>query len=229
MEPYHSDDHSWEHPRRRLFSGADDDPLSDYPDDYTWNGTSSSGGSSHTSAYDTDRIEIRNGYPIRYKCMDYAATMTLPGRNNSNNDSSASAVVVANVMEVSFNYEVVLASSQKTDFTTSILELEWSILWNMVEDLGLNRCDFQKQTQAFGHLTSFLIQQHQDGDDAHSNNLKIFNTTSSYVLSLSSDDRDSVDMEAGTNDRVPVCERELGHVSIAYVVVAFFVPKQVTQ
>jgi hypothetical protein len=30
------------------------------------------------------------------------------------------------------------------------------------------------------------------------------NTNTSYVLSLSSDDRDSVDMEAGTNDRLRV-------------------------
>jgi hypothetical protein len=74
----------------------------------------------------------------------------------------------------------------------------------MVEDLGLNRCDFQKQTQAWEHLTSFMIQQHQDEDDVATSNLKSLNTNTSYVLSLSSDDRDSVDMEAGTNDRLRV-------------------------
>jgi hypothetical protein len=40
--------------------------------------------------------------------MDYAATMTLPG--HSANDSLADSVVVANVMLVPFNYEVVLVS-----------------------------------------------------------------------------------------------------------------------
>jgi hypothetical protein len=198
-------------PKRQLFSGSDDDLVSNHNNDdgdhtalNDGNNTSSTSSSSHPSAYDTNRIEIRNGYPVRYKCLDYAATTSLDhrGRNYNHSDAATAGVVVANVMVVSFKYEVTLSSSQNTDFTSSMLELEWSILWNVVQELGLNRCDFTKQTQAWEHLTSSLIQ--QDGNvgtklSTSTINLNTFNTTSSYVLSLSSDDQDAIDMEAGTN------------------------------
>jgi hypothetical protein len=143
--------------RRRAFSGADDEYIRNNDE-------------LDINAYDKDRIEIRNGYPVRYKCLDIRLNL---GEGEQ---------VVANLMIVKFNYEVVMLKD--SDFGANMRALEWSILWILVQILGLNRCDLTKQRDALEEAKSFMIQQEGDGNRFRSltTNFDILNSTSSYVL-----------------------------------------------
>jgi hypothetical protein len=149
--------------RRRAFSGAASEEGYD---------------SSDGSAYNKDRIEVRNGYPVRYKCLN-----------------AIQEQVDADLMQISFKYEMVVP--QDSSVATNLRALEWSILWNIVQEIGLNRCDFTKQSTAFEKTMAIVAQRGGNGLRKMQTDVEGADMPPSYILSLTSDREDAMDRDIG--------------------------------
>ena len=136
-----------------------------------------------------ERIEIRDGYPVKYKCM-----------NTLQED------VDIHLLPITFDYEMTLEKNGKIQ--DNIQALEWSVLWNVVKEIGLHRCDFSQQTVAMSRIsrtssssihdgggvrrgrrrrrTQAVLTPDEDGEEQRS-----------YVLSLTSDAEDEIDIDTG--------------------------------
>ncbi|KAI2500576.1 hypothetical protein MHU86_13867 [Fragilaria crotonensis] len=153
-----------EEKRRRAFSGG----VSREGDD-----------SSDGSAYNMDRIEVRDGYPVRYKCLD-----------------AIQEQVDADFLQVSFKYEMVVPKDSSV--ASNLRALEWSILWNIVKDIGLNRCDFTKQSLVFDRTVAAVAQRGGNGLRRMQTDADGADAAPSYILSLTSDGEDTVDRDIGS-------------------------------
>ena len=150
--------------RRRAFSGAS---VSQGEHD-----------SSDGSAYNKDRIEVRNGYPIRYKCLD-----------------AVEGQVDADWMQVFFKYEMVV--SKDSGMAENLRALEWSILWSIVQEIGLNRCDFSKQSAVFENSMAKVANQGGNRLRRLQTDVQSAGAPPSFILSLTSDGEDTMDRDAG--------------------------------
>jgi hypothetical protein len=165
---------------RLLFSGEGDGEQSEDSSDGNW--------------YDKDRIEIRHGYPVRYKCLNSLHRIGIHNQEN---------VVDAHLMQLDFEYEMVITSGSSESATENARAIEWSILWNIVQGIGLHRCDFEKQKDALAYLIA-----NKDGKGQRFRRSQEFsptNSSSSYILSLATGDNGDSDLNRGKayeNDNV---------------------------
>jgi hypothetical protein len=103
----------------------------------------------------------------------------------------------ANLMEVNFYYELSVSSSGQSSFAENLRAVEWSMLWNIVKDIGLQRCDFDQQSSAFERTRNLTLST-LGSQVSRSKNLEVDEELSqSYVLSLSSDEPDEVMTDSG--------------------------------
>jgi hypothetical protein len=140
-----------------------------------WTNDSQDGGDNNESS---ERIEIRNGYPVRFKCLDVAPE----------------ASVDANLLTVYFDYELTMPRDSASTFTENMQALEWSVLWNIVDTIGLGKCDFEKQTLAMssqqGPSRRKVRTRRLTQDDG-------LDSSPSYILSMTSDPEDEIDTDSG--------------------------------
>lgn len=130
-----------------------------------WNGNLQ--GATNDSNDYKPSVRIVDGFPVEYSCRDD------PRENNIDDNDLVD-------MELTFDYDIV--TSQDADIEGSIRSLEWSLLWNVAQNLGLHNCDFRKQNPSL---------EEQD-------NLTRRLTTQNFVVDLSSLEFDSIDNSTGT-------------------------------
>lgn len=83
------------------------------------------------------KIRIVDGFPVEYSCK------------NDPRGGGATSFNSANLktMTIHFDYEMVTAPL--ANFTSNLRALEWSILWNVAQSIGLRNCNFQSQESYF--------------------------------------------------------------------------------
>jgi hypothetical protein len=157
---------------RQLFSGEGDGQQLEDSSDGNW--------------YDEDRIEIRYGYPVRYKCLSDLQRKDILQKGR---------IVDAHLMQLDFEYEMVITNGNSESATKSARAIEWSILWNVVQGIGLHRCDFEKQSKALAYLIP------SEAGKGHrlrrAQELSTTNSNSSYILSLATGGNGEIDTNGG--------------------------------
>lgn len=114
-------------------------------------------------------ISIDNGFPVRFSCEDFV-------------DESLEQKPI----DLQFAYEVTVSGIGTTSFADNMRALEWSILWNVVKELDLHRCDFTRQDA--------LVERARRVPPTR----LLQSTGPSYVVALGSGSSDKVDLAVGT-------------------------------
>lgn len=125
-------------------------------------------------------IRIVDGLPVEYTCTD-------DPRVRDNGTSVSFDLVDLRVLIIQFDYE--MATEPGADFDSNLRYLEWSVLWNVAQSIGLHNCNFQAQEALFGERR---LQQQPSSPE-------------SFVVGLSSLDGDEVDTDTGKKRQ---CRRE---------------------
>jgi len=76
------------------------------------------------------------GIPMKYWCSN---------ARTSSSTKSTTMNELLSTMEVSFDYEMTM--TQSTDYAKSLQLLEWSILWNTVQSMGIDNCRHLNSSQ----------------------------------------------------------------------------------
>lgn len=152
-----------------------------------WTNDSQEDGEGHSES--SERIEIRNGYPVRFKCMDAAITQSLD----------------ANLLQVSYDYELSIARNSASSFKKNMRAFEWSVLWNVVDEIGLGKCDFSQQTLALatgGSNDGIRRRGRRRRRTQQLSDVASLDTEPSYILSMASDAEDVMDVDTGKKEKV---------------------------
>mmetsp|Transcript_30901 Transcript_30901/g.51063 ORF Transcript_30901/g.51063 Transcript_30901/m.51063 type:complete len:552 (-) Transcript_30901:194-1849(-) len=193
-----------------------------------WTNDSQDPNDPSTNGKSGDRIEIRNGYPVGFKCLDAAAASltTTTTTTTDNND------YVVTSLQVPFDYELTMARNSASTFPENMRAFEWSVLWNVVEAIGLSKCDFTKQQTALVRKVDAATA--VDENDNHRSRRRQrrraqqqsdvvgLDSPPSYILSMTSDAEDEIDTKtvfcqfSGETDPSNVCVPMKGAMTIMF-------------
>jgi hypothetical protein len=145
---------------------------------HQWNGNVQ--GATNDSSDYKPAIRIVDGYPVEYSCRD--------DPRNTENDYNETELKIINV---EFDYE--MSTAPGADIYGNLRSLEWSVLWNVAQSIGLHVCNFRKQ-DSFYNDRRRLVENYVVGlsslgadrvDDDTGKNGNRLNDLSSWILSFS--------------------------------------------
>ena len=128
------------------------------------------------------RLVIKDGYPVNYTCREELEEWS--GGTWTDTDSG--------LIEIQFDFEITLRSPSISTFDENVREFQWSILWEVVKELGISDCSFpeaiphtrrlRRAAQVHGKEYFFMVgsERTEEGDEGESHAL--FSATSSHVF-----------------------------------------------